>query len=104
MDPLVVFDCNRVVPNRFALTLAAAGRTRCLNRGEPPRVECGAAGTLETALHEIAAGALAPGEIQDLLPGWQPPDLLPAADEPRGGQASNEGAAVAASHHEDTVH
>ncbi len=29
MDPLIVFDCENAVPNRFALAVAAAGRARC---------------------------------------------------------------------------
>ena len=30
MDPHVVLDCQSVLPNRFALTLAAAARSRAL--------------------------------------------------------------------------
>lgn len=33
MDPFVVFDCQQVVPDRFALALAAAPRSRALLRG-----------------------------------------------------------------------
>ncbi len=32
MDPHVVFDCQKILPNRFALALAAAARTCALKR------------------------------------------------------------------------
>lgn len=37
MDPFVVIDCAKVLPNRIALTLAAAARSRALQRGVQPR-------------------------------------------------------------------
>jgi len=40
MDPHVVFDCQKVLPNRFALTLAAAARSRALARGAEPQRAC----------------------------------------------------------------
>ncbi|GEM_PF-4910677 len=39
MDTHVVFDCQKVLPNRFALTLAAASRIRALARGAEPRLD-----------------------------------------------------------------
>ncbi len=41
MDPHVIFDCEKALPNRFVLVLAAAARTRALNRGAEPRLALG---------------------------------------------------------------
>ena len=68
MDPYVVFDCQRVLPNRFALTLAAAARSRALRRGSGPRLDKDDAGVSDLALHEIAAGVFTPRELQPFLP------------------------------------
>ncbi|MER8637765.1 DNA-directed RNA polymerase subunit omega [Mesorhizobium sp. M1088] len=38
MDPLIVFDCENTVPNRFALAVAAVRRARALSRGAEPRL------------------------------------------------------------------
>ncbi|AYM66096.1 DNA-directed RNA polymerase subunit omega [Agrobacterium fabrum] len=46
MDPHVVFDCQDVVPNRFALTVAAAARARALSRGAEPRLDLPSAGAI----------------------------------------------------------
>lgn len=69
MDPHVVFDCLNLVPNRFALTLAAAARSRALNRGAEPRVDRRAETNSELALREFAAGVFTPGELGALLSG-----------------------------------
>lgn len=67
MDPLVIFDCQKVVPNRFALVLAAAARTRALNRGAEPRLsETGVYGA-DLALREIAGPAFTPDELAPFL-------------------------------------
>jgi hypothetical protein len=64
MDPHVVFDSQKVVPNRFALSLAAAARKRALNHGAERRVAgVPAAGNGDLALHEIAAAAFTPAEL-----------------------------------------
>lgn len=68
MDPLVVFDCQKVMPDRFALTLAAAARSRAINRGAEPRIERSGTGPSDLALHEIAAGAFARDELAPFLP------------------------------------
>ena len=67
MDPLVVFDCQKIVPDRFALTLVAVARSRALNRGANPRIERPGQSTSGCALHEIAAGAFAPEELAPFL-------------------------------------
>lgn len=67
MDPSVVFDCERVLPNRFALTLAAAARSRALNRGDPARIARPAAGAVDLALHEIAADVFTEEELAPFL-------------------------------------
>lgn len=69
MDPHVVFDCQKVLPNRFALTLAAAARSRALARGAQPRLDVADRGVGELALHEIAAGVLSEQELALFLPG-----------------------------------
>lgn len=67
MDPFVVFDCAKVLPNRFALTLAVAARSRALQRGARPRSDEPAASPSGVALHEIAAGAFTPAELAPFL-------------------------------------
>jgi DNA-directed RNA polymerase subunit omega len=56
MDPLVVFACEKVLPNRFALALAATARSRALNRGAELRLDRPIASVPEFALREIAEG------------------------------------------------
>ena len=64
MDPHIVFDCQKVLPNRFALTLAAAARSRALARGAAARLEAAATGNAsDLALREIAAGAFEEFEL-----------------------------------------
>ncbi|MBX5088271.1 DNA-directed RNA polymerase subunit omega [Rhizobium lentis] len=63
MDPLVVFDCERVLANRFALAVAAAARSRSLNRGAEPRLEVRGVAASELALKEIAQNSFAPDEL-----------------------------------------
>ncbi len=74
MDPHVIFDCQKVLPNRYALTLAAAARCRSLARGAEPRLGPAAAGPTKLALHEIAQGAFTPDELAPYLiePGEAP--------------------------------
>lgn len=77
MDPTVVFDCERVLPNRFALTLAAAARSRALNRGQPARLARSATSTVDLALHEIAADAFTEKELAPFLPSQDSASLYP---------------------------
>lgn len=106
MDPHVVFDCQKVVPNRFALTLAAAARSRALARGAEPRLDAADRCVGELSLHEIAAGVFCERELAPFLPeaggrrSLPPPD--PASRLRDGGDGS---AAVApASRSRETVH
>jgi DNA-directed RNA polymerase subunit K/omega len=70
MDPHVVFDCQKLLPNRFALTLAATARSRALVRGAAPRLDATTSGSVsELALHEIAKGAFGDDELTPFLPG-----------------------------------
>jgi DNA-directed RNA polymerase subunit omega len=78
MDPHVVFDCQEVVPNRFALTVAAAARARALISGAKPRLDLPDAGATSLALHEIAAGAFRQDELAPFLSGSASPARLPA--------------------------
>jgi DNA-directed RNA polymerase subunit omega len=83
MDPHVVFDCQKVLPNRFALTLAAAARSRALGSGAEPRLHSDHAGASDLALHEIAAGMFTRKELAPFLPAeggrpsLSPPDPAP---------------------------
>ncbi|WP_342640238.1 DNA-directed RNA polymerase subunit omega [Rhodoligotrophos ferricapiens] len=107
MDPFVVFDCAKVLPNRFALTLAAAARGRALRRGAEPRSDRLAAGAGDLALHEIAEGAFTRAELGLFLEEPSGPQLLPrpSAQDPdlRGG-ASPESAAAPVSRFGETAH
>jgi DNA-directed RNA polymerase subunit omega len=67
MDPLVVFDCQQVVPNRFALTLAAAARSRALLCGARPRLTRSGGKATEVALQEIAGHAFSRQELAPFL-------------------------------------
>ncbi|RWL17895.1 MAG: DNA-directed RNA polymerase subunit omega [Mesorhizobium sp.] len=67
MDPLIVFDCENAVPNRFALAVAAAGRARALSRGAEPRVPDEATAPVELALREIAGNRFQPDEVKPFL-------------------------------------
>jgi DNA-directed RNA polymerase subunit omega len=71
MDPDVVFDCEKIVPNPYALALAAAARARALNRGAEPRVNVSAANATERALQEIASEAFSKDELVPFLPEQQ---------------------------------
>ncbi|MGI0526727.1 DNA-directed RNA polymerase subunit omega [Rhizobium giardinii] len=80
MDPHVVFDCQKVMPNRFALTLAAAARSRALARGAEPRLDAANRSVSELALHEIAAGVFRERELAPFLPGTDGRRSLPPPD------------------------
>jgi DNA-directed RNA polymerase subunit omega len=107
MDPHVVFDCQKIVPNRFALTMVAAARTRALNRGAEPRLDLPHANVSDLALHEIADGAFSRDELAPLLLGSAATTLLPAPD-PTTTELRGDGAASAAaapvSSAQETVH
>lgn len=80
MDPFVVMECQKVLPNRFGLTLAAAARSRALRRGAEPRLAVSHEGTTELALQEIAAGVFTPEELTPFLPGAGGHAALPPPD------------------------
>ena len=67
MDPFVVFDCEKFLPKRFSLALAAAARCRALHRGAEPRSRRPAASASDLALCEIADGAFSPADLALLL-------------------------------------
>ncbi len=110
MNPLVVCDCATVVPNRFAIVLAAAARSRALNRGAQPRSGARAAGTCELALCEIAEDAFAPEELVELLDASGGQRFLPAPDRPQAPEptlspgAPETGAGAPVSRDRETVH
>ncbi|MER9500553.1 DNA-directed RNA polymerase subunit omega [Mesorhizobium sp. M0488] len=68
MDPLIVFDCENSVPNRFALAVAAAGRARALSRGAETRLADEARVPVELALREIAGNRFKPDEVRPFVP------------------------------------
>ncbi len=78
MHPHVVFDCQKVVPNRFLLTLAAAARSRALGLGATPRLDLDDADGKEIALHEIASGVFTADELALFLPNTSETLILPA--------------------------
>jgi DNA-directed RNA polymerase subunit omega len=82
MDPHVVFDCQKVLPNKFALSLAAAARCRALRRGVEPKLEMENDSLCELALHEIAAGVFARHELAPFLPGADGRSYLPPSPGP----------------------
>lgn len=80
MDPNIIFDCEKVLPNRFGLALAAAARIRALNRGSEPRIGVADAGTTECALREIAAGVFRPFELAPFMSGTEQAKQLASSD------------------------
>ncbi len=68
MARVTVEDCLQQVPNRFALVLLAATRTKQILKGSKPRVQT-ANKEIVLALREIAAGKVAPlkprGRLQE---------------------------------------
>jgi len=59
MARISVEDCLKKVPNRFALVLLAATRTKQLLKGSKPRVQTDNK-EIVLALREIAAGKVTP--------------------------------------------
>ena len=81
MDPNIIFDCEKVLPNRFGLALAAAARIRALNRGSGPRIRVADAGTTaECALREIAAGVFRLDELAPFMSGPKEVKLFASSD------------------------
>src|SRR4028119_2205355 len=68
MDPLIVIDAKKVVPDPFALVMAAAARARALRHGAEPRASVPVEPAPDLALSEIASGAFAAEELAPFLP------------------------------------
>ena len=67
MEHVFSVECQRFVPNPFALVHVAAARARAIQRGAPPRLQIENDSLGPLALREIAAGAFASGELERLL-------------------------------------
>jgi DNA-directed RNA polymerase subunit omega len=80
MNPSIVFDCEKILPNRFALTMAAAARSRALYRGAEPRLDPSDACVSELALQEIARGSFTSSELAPFLGGPAGTKRLHSAD------------------------
>ncbi|WP_293828421.1 DNA-directed RNA polymerase subunit omega [uncultured Brevundimonas sp.] len=105
MDPHVVLDCQKVLPNRFALTLAAAARSRALGRGAEPRLDSDHPGASDLALHEIAAAMFTRKELAPFLPSeGGRPSLSPPDPVPRLLDGGERAAAAPLSRSRETVH
>jgi DNA-directed RNA polymerase subunit omega len=104
MDPLVVFDCQKQVPNRFGLALAAAARARALRKGAPVQVQAPELDSTELALREIAAGVFALRELGVFLPGSSMPSLLGTPDQFCDSEPLQNEAVAPGSPSRDTVH
>jgi DNA-directed RNA polymerase subunit omega len=104
MDPLVVFDCDKRLPNRFVLARAAAARARALKAGMPPRIAPADISRADLALREIAAGVFELRELEAFLPSGRRPLLLAGPDELCGSDSSCKDAAAPVSQPRDTVH
>ena len=63
MDPFVIFDCEKVLRNRFALTVVAAARSRALKTGSAPLLKRPTTDVVDLALQEIAAGVFTRDEL-----------------------------------------
>ncbi len=93
MNSLIVFDAKKVVPDPFALTMAAAARARALRHGAEPRIDADVEPGPQLALSEIAAGAFAEEELAPFLSiaGAEARRLAPPEARPRlcdGGQTA----------------
>jgi DNA-directed RNA polymerase subunit omega len=67
MEPFVVFDCEKVLPNRFSPVLATAARCRALHRGAQPRSQKQAVSITDLALREIGEDAFGSAELAHYL-------------------------------------
>jgi len=67
MARVTVEDCLEIVPNRFALAMAAAHRAKQLLRGAPPLVQTKNK-LIVTALREIAEGKVTVKQRSAVLP------------------------------------
>jgi DNA-directed RNA polymerase subunit omega len=66
MNPMIMQDCQKVLPNPFQLALAAAARARALRRGAEPKVLGGVLSPTDLALQEIAADLLTEEDFEFL--------------------------------------
>jgi len=64
MARISVEDCLKKIPNRFALVLQAAARTKQLLKGSKPRVQSDNK-EIVISLREIAAGKVSPARTLD---------------------------------------
>ena len=67
MPMITTVDCERIVPNRFALVQIAAARARALHRGAAPHVSPDDDVPALIALREIAAGTIDLRPIHQLV-------------------------------------
>jgi DNA-directed RNA polymerase subunit omega len=106
MDPHIVFDCEKVLPNRFDLAVAAAARVRALSRGGEPRIRISDTGRTELALREIAAGAFEPDELAPFMRGLGEVKRLASSDPPNElcGDSASAAAAAPLSRRPERVH
>jgi len=56
MARITVYDCLKIIPNRFELTLAATYRARQLTNGATPMLEANRDKATVISLRELAAG------------------------------------------------
>ncbi|WP_309083030.1 DNA-directed RNA polymerase subunit omega [Chelativorans sp.] len=102
MNVFLPFECERFMGNRFLLAVAAAARTRALNRGAEPLVSADGSTNVEIAMREIAAGSWREEELHDLLTGRaqaeDKPDSLPVSDDFAELRGGGKAAAAIASH------
>ncbi|MBB4227032.1 hypothetical protein [Rhizobium mongolense] len=96
MDPHVVFDCQKILPNKFVLAVAAAACCRALNRGAKPRVDLPGINESELALQEIASGVLAGAELALFVSGPAATAPLPDSNSTMTGLRGDGGSNAAA--------
>lgn len=107
MDPHVVFDCQKILPNRFVLALAAAARSRALNRGAEPRLDRQGVNATELALLEIANGTFVEDELAPNLfpsPAGAPLLAAPSTTPELCGDGRSSAAAAPVSCPQEAVH
>jgi DNA-directed RNA polymerase omega subunit len=85
MDHVFTVECQRFVPNPYALVHVAAARARVIGRGALPRLEIEEHSPGLAALREIAAGAFTSDELATMLaPPSELEDLPDAIDVAEG--------------------
>tara|TARA_B100000614_G_scaffold259350_1_gene283770 strand:- start:10879 stop:11130 length:252 start_codon:yes stop_codon:yes gene_type:complete len=75
MNPYIVIDAKKVVPDHFGLVLAASARGHALKAGAQPLVDDAECSPAELAMKEIASRAISEDDLTNFLSATKPRQL-----------------------------